>query len=133
MTTNESTSTTLNALSKNVFDEWDWTYTTYKRREAEDWVDKAPSSETAEALLHWAKDHPFLRVVNSVVPPGIFPEGVAVSLNDIQTNAPRRKRGPRIIDDDIYDAFPQVRIYAPRGCCVLQLQSGGTTTLKTIV
>jgi hypothetical protein len=120
-------------LHKSIFDKWDYSYTQYNRKNAEAWVTKGPVQETAEALLSWAKDHPFLRVVQCTIPNGIFPDGVTVILNDIQVTTPRRKRGPRIVDDDVYDAFPLVRKYAPRGSCILQLNSPENQTSKIVV
>ncbi|KAL0491929.1 ATP-dependent RNA helicase [Acrasis kona] len=123
----------MTTLQATVFDNWDKTKTTYNRKTAEQWVKKEPISETAEGLLTWASQHPFLRVNTNPVPKGIFPEGVDVTLSDIVTSAPKRRRGGKILDDDIYDAFPKIRTYVPRGCCILHLKSEKESFSKIVV
>jgi hypothetical protein len=121
------------SLHKAVFQKWLDTKTSFKLEEAESWVDRPPKSESAEDLLAWATEHPFLKVTCSAVPDGIFPQGTSVNLHDIVVKTPKRKRGPRIIDDDLYDAFPHLRTYVPRGVCILELLENKIRTLKIVI
>jgi hypothetical protein len=114
------TSVDVKSLSGTVLKRWHENRVFFDQKKAEEYVDKAPASDSPADIIAWAKNHPFLKISSYKVPIGILPEKLGEThLHDI-TVKPPRSRGPRIIDDDIYDAFPHVRTYVPRGLCIVE-------------
>jgi hypothetical protein len=108
-------------MHQAIFNKWTKSRANYKKDVAEKWVNQKPAGTTAEDLLSWAKQHPFLKIRRNEVPLGILP--MKAFINDIGVKPPKCKR--RIIDDDLYDAFPFVRMYIPRGTSVLEIYPNG--------
>lgn len=67
----------------------------------------------------WAKDHAKLKVVPAVVPYGVLPPGVEITLHDIRVFA---RHGP---DDKIYDGNQNIRKRVARGNCLVEVHKAG--------
>eukprot|EP01111_Echinosteliopsis_oligospora_P016486 TRINITY_DN6874_c0_g1_i1.p1 TRINITY_DN6874_c0_g1~~TRINITY_DN6874_c0_g1_i1.p1 ORF type:complete len:474 (-),score=109.21 TRINITY_DN6874_c0_g1_i1:21-1442(-) len=114
---------------------WTDTGVVFKADEAQHWISKPPDSETPHDILNWARKHPFLKVAETAIPNSIITDTEAqYTLHDIRVHPPSRKRkGPKVMDDDVYDMFPFARIYVPRGLTILQTTLHGNHTFEIIV
>ncbi|KAL0483787.1 ATP synthase subunit atpF [Acrasis kona] len=121
-------------LHKVVFDKWNNSVYNFKRKDAEKWVEEQPKTKDGEGILTWAREHPYLRVNTASVPSGIFPDTLSVKIHDVGTFPPKSRRA-MILDDDVYDAFPHIRTFIPRGCCILEVddQTNKKTTFHLVV
>lgn len=113
----------MSSLHEKVLTRWSKSKVSFDYRRALELVNQGPASMSAKDMLDWATSHPFLKLRRTLVPDGILP--CEAHIIDISIRPPKRRgRGPRILDDDVYDAFPPLRKYVARGLCVLETKDG---------
>jgi len=127
----------LSSIQKAVLQKWYKQKVFFKIDDMKRWISEAPLSNGAIDLLNWANEHPYLKVARTRVPQGIITtsgadEEVYHEIIDITVRPPTVKsRGHgRILDDDIYDLFPRVRQFVPRGLCLFASIASSTSEIK---
>ena len=127
----------LSSIQKAVLQKWYKQKVFFKIDDMKRWISEAPLSNGATDLLNWANEHPYLKVARTRVPQGIITtsgadEEVYHEIIDITVRPPTVKsRGHgRILDDDIYDLFPRVRQFVPRGLCLFASIASSTSEIK---